>query len=129
MNPATRPDPTPRADRCSRSQPRAGRPSPFLGVRARGKNEAINVGRIGFGGRCRPLVAAPAKLPDGRIGAVCDIYGPNLEESHSDVNIALIIHRFRASSMAGFIRGPRRSLARIFPSGPMRNVAGMAVAP
>jgi hypothetical protein len=35
----------------------------------------------------------------------------------------------RASATATFVFSPRRSLARMVPSGPIRNVAGMAVAP
>ena len=35
----------------------------------------------------------------------------------------------RASATAAFVFSPRRSLARILPSGPMRKVEGMAVAP
>jgi CubicO group peptidase (beta-lactamase class C family) len=35
----------------------------------------------------------------------------------------------RASATAAFVFSPRRSLARMVPSGPIRNVAGMAMAP
>ena len=46
---------------------------------AAGANETLNVGLIGIGGRCRALTSALVKVPDVRIAAVCDVYGPNLE--------------------------------------------------
>jgi predicted dehydrogenase len=45
---------------------------------ARGANETINVGLIGFGGRCRHLTEALVKVPGVRIAAVCDVYAPNV---------------------------------------------------
>ncbi len=46
---------------------------------ARGANEALNIGLIGVGGRCRHLVQSLVKVPDVRIAAVCDIYAVHLE--------------------------------------------------
>jgi predicted dehydrogenase len=46
---------------------------------ALGANERINVGCIGTGGRCQMLMRALARVPNVRIAAVCDIYGPNLD--------------------------------------------------
>ena len=51
---------------------------------ARGANETLNVGLIGVGGRCRALAVALVKVPDVRIAAVCDVYGPNLEHGQGD---------------------------------------------
>jgi predicted dehydrogenase len=48
-------------------------------VKAVGANERINVGCIGTGGRCRALMQALARVPNVRIAAVCDIYGPHLD--------------------------------------------------
>src|SRR4051794_2511324 len=48
-------------------------------VNAIGANERITVGCIGTGGRCQQLMRALARIPNVRIGAVCDIYGPHLE--------------------------------------------------
>jgi predicted dehydrogenase len=55
----------------------------FPGTAARGANETLNVGLIGVGGRCRALASALVKVPDVRIAAVCDVYGPHLESSKS----------------------------------------------
>jgi predicted dehydrogenase len=77
MNPATGPDPSRRS--LIKVAAAGGAAFAFPAVQARGANEMLNVGLIGFGGRCRALVAALAKLPDVRIGAVCDVYGPNLD--------------------------------------------------
>ncbi len=48
-------------------------------VKALGANERINVGCIGTGGRCQMLMRALAHVPNVRIAAVCDIFGPNLD--------------------------------------------------
>jgi predicted dehydrogenase len=44
-----------------------------------GANEAIRVGLIGTGGRCRHLAKSLAKIPGVRITALCDVYDGNLE--------------------------------------------------
>src|SRR4051794_30548151 len=49
-------------------------------VKAAGANERINVGCIGTGGRCRALMQALARVPNVRIAAVCDVYGPHLDQ-------------------------------------------------
>ncbi|HLN31108.1 MAG TPA: Gfo/Idh/MocA family oxidoreductase [Gemmataceae bacterium] len=46
---------------------------------ALGANEAIRVGMIGTGGRCRALMKSLATVPNVRMAAVCDIYDVNLE--------------------------------------------------
>ena len=46
---------------------------------ARGANETLNIGLVGVGGRCRALASALVKVPDVRIAAVCDVYGPNVD--------------------------------------------------
>ena len=61
----------------------AGAASLAFPVEARGANETINVGLIGVGGRCRALASALVKVPDVRIAAVCDVYGPNLDHGRS----------------------------------------------
>ena len=48
-------------------------------VNALGANETLNVGCIGTGGRCRTLMQSLAKIPNVRIGAVCDIYDVHLD--------------------------------------------------
>jgi predicted dehydrogenase len=53
--------------------------STFPALQARGANETLNVGLIGFGGRCRALTSALVKVPGVRIAAVCDVYAPNLD--------------------------------------------------
>lgn len=42
-------------------------------------NDAIQVGLIGFGGRCRHLYRELSQMPGCRVTAVCDVYRPNLE--------------------------------------------------
>ncbi len=42
-------------------------------------NETINIGLIGAGGRCRHLVQALVRVPNVRIGAVCDVWDRHLE--------------------------------------------------
>jgi predicted dehydrogenase len=51
----------------------------FPGSAARGANETIEVGLIGYGGRCRALTSALVKVPGVRVAAVCDVYGPHLD--------------------------------------------------
>ena len=51
----------------------------FPGSSARGANETLNVGLIGFGGRCRALTSALVKVPGVRVAAVSDVYEPNLD--------------------------------------------------
>jgi predicted dehydrogenase len=48
-------------------------------VNVLGANEALNVGCIGTGGRCRKLMESLAKIPNVRIAAVCDIYDVHLD--------------------------------------------------
>jgi predicted dehydrogenase len=48
-------------------------------VNVLGANERVNVGCIGTGDRCRTLMRSLARVPNVRIAAVCDIYGPHLE--------------------------------------------------
>jgi predicted dehydrogenase len=45
-----------------------------------GANEALRVGCIGTGGRCRALMHSLAQVPDVRIVAVCDIYDVHLDK-------------------------------------------------
>lgn len=45
---------------------------------ARGANEAIHVGLIGTGGRCRRLMQTLADIPNVRMTALCDIYDTHL---------------------------------------------------
>ena len=47
---------------------------------AHGANDAIQVGLIGVGGRCRQLLPALTKIPGVRITAVCDIWDVNLDQ-------------------------------------------------
>src|SRR5262245_61557342 len=49
-------------------------------ARARGANDALQVGCVGTGGRCRALMKSLAEVPDVRITAVCDVYDKNLDE-------------------------------------------------
>src|SRR5437763_17180403 len=49
-------------------------------VNVLGANEALRVGCIGTGGRCRALMKSLAAVPDVRITAVCDIYDAAFEE-------------------------------------------------
>jgi predicted dehydrogenase len=44
-----------------------------------GANEAIRVGLIGTGGRCRQLLKSLVKVPNVRVTALCDVYDANLE--------------------------------------------------
>lgn len=46
-----------------------------------GANERLNVGCIGTGGRCRALMKPLARVPDVRIGAICDIWDPALDQA------------------------------------------------
>jgi predicted dehydrogenase len=48
-------------------------------VNVLGANEALHVGCIGTGGRCRKLMESLAKIPGVRIAAVCDIYDVHLD--------------------------------------------------
>jgi predicted dehydrogenase len=60
--------------------------------------EAIRVGIIGYGGRCRALVAELLKMPGVKIVAVCDVFESN---------------RLAAAEMAGsgaFVTGDHRAL-------------------
>ena len=49
-------------------------------------NETINVGIIGYGGRCRALVKELSRIPGTRITAVCDVFDPNLRAAHDLTN-------------------------------------------
>lgn len=53
----------------------AGMPATTTGFFA---NEAIQVGIIGYGGRCRRLVQALQMVPGTRVTAVCDVWDVNL---------------------------------------------------
>jgi predicted dehydrogenase len=55
----------------------------FPATAARGANETLNVGLIGVGGRCRALASALVKVPDVRIAAVSDVYGPHLDHGRT----------------------------------------------
>ena len=46
-------------------------------------NESINIGIIGYGGRCRALVKELSRIPGTRITAVCDVFDPNLNAAHA----------------------------------------------
>src|SRR5439155_3031773 len=48
-------------------------------IHAKDANDTINVGLIGFGGRCRHLLQSLVKIPKVRIAAVCDVWDVNLE--------------------------------------------------
>jgi predicted dehydrogenase len=49
-------------------------------ARARGANDALQVGCVGTGGRCRALMKSLAEVPGVRITAVCDVYDKHLDE-------------------------------------------------
>jgi predicted dehydrogenase len=51
----------------------------FPAIQARGANDAIRIGLIGFGGRCRHLCQSLVMIDGVRIAAACDIYDANLE--------------------------------------------------
>ena len=46
-----------------------------------GANETINIGCIGVGGRCQALIAALKRVPNVRLGAVCDVWDKRLTEA------------------------------------------------
>src|SRR5713226_9544645 len=48
-------------------------------VRAKDANDTINIGLLGFGGRCRHLLQSLVQVPTVRIAAVCDVWDVNLE--------------------------------------------------
>jgi predicted dehydrogenase len=48
-------------------------------VNVLGANEALNVGAIGTGGRCRALMQSLARVANVRLAAVCDVYDGALE--------------------------------------------------
>jgi len=54
-------------------------------VGAVGANERINIGLIGIGGRCRHLMQALVRVPNTRITALCDVYGPHLEATRDQL--------------------------------------------
>jgi predicted dehydrogenase len=63
--------------------------------RVLGANEALTVGCIGTGGRCRQLMKALVKIPDVRIAAVCDIYDIHLAEGHKLAEKALTTKQYQ----------------------------------
>jgi predicted dehydrogenase len=50
-------------------------------LQPRNRNDAIQVGLIGVGGRCRHLCQSLVEMPEAKITAVCDIYAPHLESA------------------------------------------------
>jgi predicted dehydrogenase len=52
-------------------------------VNVLGAAEAVNVGCIGTGGRCRFLMKALAGIKNARMTAVCDIYGKHMDEARA----------------------------------------------
>ena len=50
-----------------------------LGLNGPGANEIINVGIVGLGGRSRDIVATALGIPQMRIVAVCDCFGPRVD--------------------------------------------------
>ncbi|MBX9680184.1 MAG: Gfo/Idh/MocA family oxidoreductase [Gemmataceae bacterium] len=49
------------------------------GCSALGANERLNIGLIGAGGRCRHLMRSLGQIENVRIGALCDVYEPNID--------------------------------------------------
>lgn len=50
-------------------------------VNVLGANEKLNIGLIGTGGRCQHLMRALARIPDARMGALCDVYDGHLDQA------------------------------------------------
>jgi predicted dehydrogenase len=54
-------------------------------VNATGAAERLNIGLIGTGGRCRALMQALVRVPHVRITALCDVYGPHLDQTREQL--------------------------------------------
>ncbi len=55
--------------------------SKALGLSTPGPNDVVNVGVVGLGGRSRDIVATILNMPQVRIAAVCDCFGPRVDSS------------------------------------------------
>src|SRR5436190_686070 len=47
--------------------------------RVLGANEALNIGLIGIGGRCKHLLKSLVTIPDTRITQICDVWDAQFE--------------------------------------------------
>src|SRR5689334_14603178 len=55
-------------------------------------NETINIGLLGFGGRCRAIVKPLASIPGTRIVAVADVWEPNRQAGKAIADKDATIH-------------------------------------